>query len=142
MLLGTLKRFWIPLVIAAVVAVGSFVAYRLQGIFGSHPFSEAGPVEQIVPVNVKHVTYEVTGPADTAGVVNYLDENAQPQRADFTTLPWSYTVNTTLPGVFANVVAQGNSNTIGCRIVVNGVVRDQQSATSLNAQVFCLDKAA
>jgi regulator of RNase E activity RraA len=44
--------------------------------------------------------------------------------------------------VFANVVAQGDSDTIGCRIVVNGVVRDQQSVAGLNAQVFCLDKAA
>jgi hypothetical protein len=47
-----------------------------------------------------------------------------------------------MPGVFANVVAQGDSNMIGCRIVVNSVVRDQQSATGLNTQVFCLDKAA
>lgn len=141
-MLGVLKRVWIPLVIAVVVAVGVFVAYRLQGFFGSHRLSEAGPVEKIVPINVKNVTYEVTGPPNTAGVVNYLDENAQPQRADFTTLPWSYTVTTTLPGVFANVVAQGDSNIIGCRIVVNGVVRDQQSATGLNSQVFCLDKAA
>jgi hypothetical protein len=141
-MLGVLKRVWIPLVIALVVAVGGFVAYRLQGIFGSHRVSEAGPVEQIVPINVKNVMYEITGPPGTAGVVNYLDANAQPQRADFTGLPWSYTVTTTLPGVFANVVAQGDSNTIGCRIVVNGVVRDQQSASGLNAQVFCLDKAA
>ncbi|MDD4867619.1 MAG: MmpS family transport accessory protein [Mycobacterium sp.] len=142
MLLGVLKRAWIPLVIVSVVAVGGFVAYRLQGIFGTHRTSEAGQVEQIVPINVKNVVYEVTGPPDTSGVVNYLDENAQPQRANFTSLPWSYTVTTTLPGVFTNVVAQGDSDSIGCRIVVNGVVRDQQSATGLNAQVFCLDKAA
>lgn len=141
-MLGILKRAWIPLVIVAVAAVGGFVAYRLQGVFGSHRVAEAGPVEQIVPINVKRVVYEVTGPPGTAGVVNYLDENAQPQRANFTTLPWSYTVTTTMPGVFTNVVAQGDSDTIGCRIVVNGVVRDQQSATGLNAQVFCLDKAA
>ena len=141
-MLGILKRTWIPLVIVVVVAIGGFVAYRLQGIFGSNRVSEAGPVEKIVPINVKNVTYEVTGPPGTAGVVNYLDADAQPQQANFTTLPWSYTVTTTLPGVFTNVVAQGDSDIIGCRIVVNGIVRDQQSATGLNAQVFCLDKAA
>jgi hypothetical protein len=141
-LLGILKRAWIPLVIVAVAAVGGFVAYRLQGVFGSHRVAEVGPVEQIVPINVKRVVYEVTGPPGTAGVVNYLDENAQPQRANFTTLPWSYTVTTTMPGMFANVVAQGDSNMLGCRILVNGVVRDQQSVARFDAQVFCLDKAA
>jgi hypothetical protein len=141
-MLGVLKRTWIPLVIAAVVAVGGFAAYRLQGIFGSDRVSQAGQVDQIVPINVKHVAYEVTGPAGTAGVVNYLDENSQPQRENFTTLPWSHTLTTTLPGVFANVVAQGDSDTIGCRIVVDGAVRDQQSASGLKAQAFCLDKAA
>ncbi|GAB5001434.1 MmpS family transport accessory protein [Mycobacterium avium subsp. hominissuis] len=141
-MLGTLKRAWVPLVIVLVAGAGVVVAHRLQGFFGSHRVGEAGPVEKIVPINVKHVVYEVTGPAGTAGVVNYLDENAQPQQANFTTLPWSYTVTTTLPGVFANVVAQGDSDAIGCRIVVNGAVRDQQSAGGLNAQVFCLDKAA
>jgi len=140
--LGILKRMWIPLLIAAVVMVGGFIAYRLQGIFGSHRLGVAGPVETIVPINVKRVTYEVFGPAGTAGHVNYLDENAQQHGANFTTLPWSYTVTTTLPGVFAAVVAQGDSETIGCRIVVDGRVTDEHSNTNLNAQTFCLDKAA
>lgn len=133
---------WIPLVIAAVVMVGGFVAYRLHGIFGSHRLSAAGQVESIVPINVKRVTYEIFGPAGTAGYVTYLDENAQPHGANFTSLPWSHTLTTTLPGVFAAVVAQGNSDTIGCRIVVDGRLKDEQSTTILNAQTFCLDKAA
>jgi hypothetical protein len=141
-MLGILKRVWIPLVIAAVVMVGGFVAYRLHRIFGSHTVSAAGEVESIVPINVKRVTYEVIGPTGTGGHIGYLDENAQPQGADFVTLPWSYTVTTTLPGVFAAVVAQGDSNTISCRIVVDGQVKDEESANSFNAQTFCLDKAA
>jgi hypothetical protein len=141
-MLGILKRMWIPLIIVAVVMVGGFVAYRLHKMFGSHALSAAGEVEAIVPINLKRVTYEIFGPAGTAGYVNYLDENAQPHEASFTTLPWSHTVTTTLPGVFAAVVAQGNSETIRCRIVVDGQVRDEQSAANLNAQTFCLDKAA
>jgi hypothetical protein len=141
-MLGILKRMWIPLLIAVVLAVGGFVAYRLHGIFGSHRLSEAGQVEAIEPINVKQVTYEVFGPPGTAGHINYLDENAQPHGANFTTLPWSYTVTTTLPGVFAAVVAQGDSETIGCRIVVDGRVTDEHSTRTLNAQTFCLDKAA
>jgi hypothetical protein len=141
-MLGVLKRMWIPLIIVAVVMVGGFVAYRLHKMFGSHTLLAAGEVETIVPINVKRVTYEVFGPAGTAGYVSYLDENAQPQGANFATLPWSYTVTTTMPGVFASVVAQGNSETIRCRIVVDGQVKDEQSANSLNSQTSCLDKAA
>jgi len=141
-ILKLLKRIWIPLVIAAVVMVGGFVAYRLHKIFGSQHLSTAGQVEAIVPINVKRVTYEVFGPAGTTGHVSYLDENAQPHEANFGALPWSHTVVTTLPGVFATVVAQGDSETIGCRIVVDGNVRDQQSTNSFDAQTFCLDKAA
>ncbi|MBS4728395.1 transport acessory protein MmpS [Mycobacterium sp. SM1] len=141
-MLKVLKRMWIPLVIAAVVTVGGFAAYRLHGIFGSHRLSAAGQVEAIVPINVKRVTYEVFGPAGTAGYITYLDENAQPHGANFTSLPWSHTLTTTLPGVFAAVVAQGDSETIGCRIVVDGRLKDEESTTILNAQTFCLDKAA
>jgi hypothetical protein len=141
-MLGFLKRMWIPLVIVAVIMVGGFVAYRLHGMFGSHGLSAAGAVEAIVPINVKRVTYEVSGPVGTVGYVNYLDENAQPREANFVTLPWSHTVTTTLPGVFAAVMAQGNGETIHCRIVVDGQVKDEQSASNVNAQTFCLDKAA
>lgn len=141
-MLGILKRIWIPLVIAAVVMVGGFAAYRLHKVFGSHTLASAGQVETIVPINVKRVTYEVLGPAGTAGHVDYLDADAQPQGENFVTLPWSYTVTTTLPGVFASVVAQGDSDAISCRIVVDGQVKDEQSANRLNAQTSCLDKAA
>jgi hypothetical protein len=140
--MGVLKRTWIPLVSAVVLAVGGLAAYRLHGAFASQGVPAVGQVDVIQPINVKRVTYEVTGPTDTVGSVSYLDENAQPHGVQFASLPWSYTVTTTLPGVFASVVAQGNSDTIGCRILVNGQVREQQSADRLNAQTFCLVKAA
>ena len=44
--------------------------------------------------------------------------------------------------VTVNVVAQGDTDEIGCRITVNGVVKDERSATGVNAQTFCLVKAA
>jgi hypothetical protein len=46
------------------------------------------------------------------------------------------------PAVIANLVAQGDSDQIGCRITVNGAVKDEQFATGHHAQVFCLVKAA
>ena len=67
--------------------------------------------------------------------------NAQPQRVDDTTLPWSYDTTTTQPTVFVNVSAQGDSDSIGCRIKIDDVVKDERTANTLNAYTYCLDKS-
>ena len=132
------------MVVVVAVAIGAVAVDRLRGVFGSDEiFSSTGSsVETIVPFNPKRVTYEVFGPSDTAGSVSYLNKNAEPERANFTGLPWTYTLTTTIPAVIANVVAQGNSDSISCRIIVNGDVRDEQSSNGHHAQTFCLVKAA
>jgi hypothetical protein len=71
-----------------------------------------------------------------------LNKLAQPEQANFTSLPWTYTIVTTVPAVIANVVAQGNSDNIGCRITVNGEIEDEQTSAGHHAQTFCLVKAA
>jgi Mycobacterium membrane protein len=131
------------LVAVVVVAVAGFGVYRLHGIFGSrHNTSAASGISnEIIPFNPKQVILEVFGAPGTVATINYLDVKAQPQRVDDATLPWSYTITTTLPGVFANIVAQGNSNFIGCRIIVNGVVKDERTVNEVNAYTFCLDKS-
>jgi flagellar basal body-associated protein FliL len=131
------------LVAVVVVAVAGFGVYRLHGIFGSHHNTSAGSgiSNEIIPFNPKQVTLEVFGAPGTAATINYLDLNAQPQQVLNTTLPWSYTMTTTLPGVFANLVAQGNSNFIGCRIIINGEVKDERTVNEVSAYTFCLDKS-
>lgn len=131
------------LVAAAVVALAGFAVYRLHGIFGSqrHAPAASGVSNEIIPFNPKQVVLEVFGAPGTVATISYLDVNAQPQRVDQTTLPWSYTITTTEPAVVGNVVAQGDSHSIGCRITVNGVVKDERSVNEVNAYTFCLDKS-
>jgi Mycobacterium membrane protein len=136
-------RAWVPMVMVVVVAVGAFTVSRLHGVFGSnlyHP--DTASADAIVQFNPKRVLYEIYGPAGTVADINYLDADAQPQRVDAVTLPWSWMLVTTLTAVSANVVAQGNSDSIGCRIKVNGEVRDERSVDAHNAQTFCLVKSA
>ena len=57
-------------------------------------------------------------------------------------LPWSTTLSTTLPAVSASLMAQADSDEIGCRVTVNGIVREEQSANGVNAQTYCLVKSA
>jgi hypothetical protein len=131
------------LVAMAVVAVAGFAVYRLHGVFGAHhSTSTAGAfANEIVPFNPKHVVLEVFGAPGTVATINYLDVNAQPQRVDDAALPWSYDTTTTQPAVFVNVVAQGNSDSIGCRIIIDGVVKDERSVNTMNAYTYCLDKS-
>lgn len=143
-ILNILKRAWVPLVVVVAVALGGVGVERLRGAFGSDAiFSATGSsAEPLVQFHIKRVTYEVFGPGDTKGTVSYLNSTAQPEQASFTSLPWTYTITTTIPALMASVVAQGNSDTIGCRITVNGEVKDEQSAAGHHAQTFCLVKAA
>jgi hypothetical protein len=131
------------LVAVAVVAVAGFCVYRLHGIFGSHHNTSTASAfsNEINPFNPKHVVLEVFGPPGTVATVNYLDVNAQPQRVDDTTLPWSYNATTTEPAVFVNVVAQCDSDSIGCRIIIDGVVKAERSVNTMNAYTYCLDKS-
>lgn len=138
-----LGQRWMLLVTVVVLAVAGFTVYRLHGIFASHDVTStpSGAVNDIVPFNPKHVVMEVFGPPGTVATITYLDVNAQPQRADAVTLPWAYDTTTTQPAVFVNVQAQGDSDSIGCRIKIDDVVKDERTVNTLNAYTYCLDKS-
>ncbi|MEV0673906.1 MmpS family transport accessory protein [Mycobacterium sp. NPDC050441] len=138
-----LGQRWMVLVAVVVLLVAGFVVYRLHGIFASHDVTStpSGSVNDIVPFNPKHVVIEVFGPPGTVATITYLDVNAQPQRADDVTLPWAYDTTTTQPAVFVNVQAQGDSSSIGCRIKIDDVIKDERSVNTLNAYTSCLDKS-
>ncbi|WP_197496728.1 MmpS family transport accessory protein [Mycobacterium sp. 1274761.0] len=138
-----LKRRWMLLVAVFVVAVAGFAVFRLNGIFGSRDVTStpSGAANEIVPFNPKHVVMEVFGPPGTVATITYTDVNAQPQRVDGATLPWAYDTTTTQPAVFVNVSAQGDSDSIGCRIMIDDVVKDERTVNTLNAFTYCLDKS-
>jgi len=138
-----LARRWMILVAVLVVAVAGFAVYRLNGIFGSHDVvsTPSGGDNEIVPFNPKRVVIEVFGAPGTVATITYLDVNAQPQRVDDHVLPWAYDTTTTQPTVFVNVTAQGDSDSIGCRIKIDDVVKDERTVNTLNAFTYCLDKS-
>lgn len=131
------------LVAIVVVAVAGFAVYRLQSIFASQDVvsTPSAGANEIIPFNPKHVVLEVFGPPGTVATITYLDVNAQPQVANGVPLPWSYDATTTQPSVFVNVAAQGDSSTLGCRIKIDDVVKDERTVNTLNAYTYCLDKS-
>ncbi|WP_264070875.1 MmpS family protein [Mycolicibacterium komossense] len=141
---GWLQQFWVVVVVVIALLLGAAVVGRLRTFFDSDlPFVAGSEhLDAIAPINTKQVTYEIVGPQTTAGRVSYLDAKGKTQEAGFTNLPWSVTIATTDPGILANVVAQGDSGSLGCRILVNDKVVAEQHAEGRAAQAFCLDKSA
>ncbi|MET0474911.1 MAG: MmpS family transport accessory protein [Mycobacterium sp.] len=137
-----LKKVWIPLVLLIVLAVSGLVVSRLHKQFASQDLNaNAGAGIEIVQFNPKVMVYDVYGsPGDTAQI-SYFDPDANVHTLT-ASLPWSVTLSTTLPTVSANLMARTDGEQIGCRVTVNGTVREEQSANGIQAQTYCLVKSA
>lgn len=137
-----LKRVWLPVLIVVAIAIGVVSVAHLRSVFGS----EGAVVTQVGSdtadkFNPKVVVYEVFGSGATA-VINYTDLNGLPQRTGEVSLPWSLRLETTVPSVMPNLVAQGDGQSIGCRVTVDDEVKDERTAQGVNAATYCLVKAA
>jgi Mycobacterium membrane protein len=150
---GFLIRFWVVLVIAAVVALSGFCVYRLRGVFGVHgnTFGGGAVAEEIKPFNPKVLTLEVWGSPGSVATINYLDKDSKPQQVLNVPLPWSTELTTTQPSLPANLVAQGSGAWIACKITLDDndgrgpiVKATNQSPTNetVRAFTFCLNKSA
>lgn len=150
---GLLRRFWLVLTIAAVVAVSGFVVYRLHGVFGVHRGSFGGGTsgEVLDEFNAKTITLEVWGSPGSTATINYLDENSHPQQVSNVPLPWQKVLSSTKPGIPANLIAQGDGTWIACQFVVNNhdghgdVIKTPNRSDAIetvNPFVYCLDKSA
>jgi hypothetical protein len=143
-LTSLLKRAWIPLLIVVVVVIAGFSVQRIRTFFGAEgiivtPKNFADDPEPFKP---KVVKYEIFGEPGAYADINYLDLDAKPQRIDGATLPWSLVLSTTAPAASPNIVAQGDGNSITCRVTVDDIVKDERTSNGVNAQTFCLVKSA
>jgi hypothetical protein len=137
-----LERGWMPLVAVVVVGVG------LVGMWKVHQFSEPEPVITVngpqAPdeFNLKRITYEVFGSVGDGGKLVYVDIDGHPHQVEVTTLPWSHTETTTLTVASGSISVHVQGGQVGCRMLVDGVVRDEQSDNHENADVECRVKSA
>lgn len=137
-----LARVWMPLVAVIAVGVGAV------GMWKVHQFSNPPPVitvnQPAAPpeFSIKRLTYELFGSVGQGGMLVWVDIDGHPHRVDLTTLPWSHTESTTLTVVSGSISAQVHGGQLGCRMLVNGVVRDEQSDTHGDAHVMCRVKSA
>jgi hypothetical protein len=127
-----------------VIGAGGLTVSRLHGIFGSEkrPSYADTKINDAKPFNPKHLTYEVFGPPGTVAKISYFDVNGDPRVVKGARLPWSLEFATTQAAVVGNVVAQGDSDSIGCRIVVDGQVKAEKITHEVSAFTFCQLKDA
>ena len=142
-MIGLAKRVWIPLVIVIVVAIAGFTVHRIRTFFGAEGIITTPRVfaDDPEPFDPKVVMYEIFG-SGTYANINYLDLDAKPQRLDGAALPWSLTLRTTAPSAAPNIVAQGDGGSVTCRITVDDEVKDERTATGVNALTYCFVKSA
>ncbi|MDT5081793.1 MAG: hypothetical protein QOJ80_6430 [Mycobacterium sp.] len=117
-------------------------------MYKAHQSSAPGPVLAVEPPQApeeftpKRLTYELFGDVGSGGMLSYIDIDGYPHTVDLTDLPWSHVETTNLSVVSGSISAQVHGGQVGCRMLVDDVVRDEQTATRQDADVTCRVKSA
>jgi hypothetical protein len=137
-------KLWLPAVVLAVIAIvgyGVNTVRHLNEAITNPPAAAAIPAT-VVQINPKNITYEVFGNLGNGGKVTYADLNSQPIEVTLASLPWSVSETTVASSASLSLVAQVDGDSVGCRIKVDGEVRDEHSVSHEGAAVACTVTAA
>jgi hypothetical protein len=139
-----LGRLWIPAVVLLVVGAATYGVGSVRSATNaiSSPSETISLPATVVEINPKNVTYEVFGDLGSGGKVVYADLNSQPIEIALTKLPWSHSESSMSPSASLSLVTQVGGDRVGCRITVNGKVRDEQSVSHIGAAAACTVVAA
>jgi hypothetical protein len=127
------------------MCAGGFTVSRLHGIFGSDKSLSYADTrtDDTKTYNPKHLRYEIFGPPGTVADVSYFDANGEPHHDDGVKLPWSLEFPMSGAATIGSIAAQGDSDSIGCRILVDGVVKAEKIAQhEVSTFTSCMLKAA
>jgi len=128
--------------VVVVVAAGGYTVSRLHGIFGSEnrrTYTDTAAAES-KPFDPKQMVYEVFGPPGTVANISYFDEDTEPRYITDISLPWTLQFDMGNTTAIGSLMAQGDSDNIGCRITIDGEVKAEKISDSTNAFTSCLLK--
>ena len=137
-----LNRAWLPLVAIVVLVLAAVCMWKVRAASAPGPVLAVNPPQAPEEFTPKRLTYELFGDIGSGGMLDYVDIDGHPHKIDVTILPWTHTETTTLTVVSGSISAQVHGGQVGCRMLVNDVVRDEQSATRDDADVTCRVKSA
>ena len=137
-----MARVWKPSVAVVALLLGAVLMWKVHEFSAPPPVTKVLGPQAVPEFSPKRVTYELSGSIGKGGMLVWADVDGHPHRVDLTTLPWSHTETTTLTVVSGSISAQVHGGHVGCRILVNDVVRDEQSDSHQDADVTCRVKSA
>ena len=138
------SKLWLPAVILIVIVIVSYGVNTVRHISQAitNPPDKGSIPATVVQINPKNVIYEVFGTLGGGGKVTYADLDSQPIEVTLASLPWSHSETTMASSATLSLVAQVDGSSVGCRILVNGEVRDEHSVSHEGAAVACTVTAA
>jgi hypothetical protein len=141
---GLVARLWLPAVVLLVIAIVTYGVHTVRGLSQAITSPPDAPTiaPTVVQINPKNVTYEVFGNLGESGKVTYANLNSEPVHVTLKSLPWSYSETTMAASASLSLVAQVEGSSVGCRILVDGQVRDEHSVNHESAAVACTVIAA
>jgi len=139
-----LSKLWLPAVVLVVIAIVSYGVTTVRRLNAeiTNPSSASAIPPTVVQINPKNVTYEVFGSLGGSGKVTYANLNSEPVEVALSSLPWSFSETTMASSASLSLVAQVDGSSVGCRILVDGQVRDEHSVSHEGAAVACTVTAA
>ena len=139
-----LGKLWQPAVMLAVIAIAGYCVNTVRGMSEhiSHPPVTHSIPATVIQINPKNVVYEAFGDLGGSGRVTYADLDSRPIEVALTSLPWSISKTTMSPSATLSLVMQVDGDAAGCRILVNGKVRDEHLVSHPSAAVACTVTAA
>lgn len=137
-----LAKAWLPVVVVVALAIGGLGMYKVHQSTAPGPVLAVNPPQAPEEFTPKRMTYELFGDVGSGGMLSYIDIDGYPHKVDLTELPWSHVETTNLSVVSGSISAQVHGGQVGCRMLVDDVVRDEQSATRQDADVTCRVKSA
>jgi len=138
------SKLWLPVVALVMIAIISYGVNKVRHASDaiSHPPSTSSIPATVVQINPKNITYEVFGDLGGGGKVVYADLKSNPVEVRLTSLPWSFSATTMSASATLSLVSQVDGGSLGCRILVDGVVRDEKYVAHEGAAVACTVTAA
>lgn len=137
-----LARIWLPLVAVIAVSVGGLGMWKVHQLSAPGPVLTVNPPQAPEQFNAKRLTYEVFGSVGEGALISYLDIDGHPHTADLDVLPWTHDETTMLTVVSGSISVQVRGDYVGCRILVDDVVRDEHTNARPNADITCRVKSA
>lgn len=131
------KNAWIYAVVLVVLCTTAFAVARLRLSEIPDPAIGHGwPAPVPGETREKSIAYQVDGIDGAAATLSYFDADGKVVELS-TSLPWRLTLHTRALASPSGVLVQTEASPLACRILIDGQIRDEQTAPGPSSAVSC-----